>query len=421
MTQMMQAAFDARIDADFPDRGDAIVSSAAKLRADIQLSLHDNLAEVERDWRAFEERADCAAFQTFEWLSAWQRHIGAREGVTPAIVIGRRDGQILFILPLALKAGMLRRVTWLGAFLNSSSAPLLTRDFSKHISHEQFVLLWRKVAQLLQSRLRHDLIDLDKVPETVGAQANPMLALQVTPHANDTYLTHLTGNWDEFYAAKRSSSWRKTDGKRRRRLAKFGEIQFATAVDRADIERTMDALIEQKKNLYAALGVANIFEWPGYRDFFLDMASDPRRHALVHVSSIKVGSSIVAASFGLIFHGNYDYVLAGYSSGELEGCSPGTVHLQELMRHFLERGFKTFDFNIGDEPYKREWCDIERKLYDYAMPATFLGWAAAIYMMESRRLKRFVKRNPLIWPVIRRARQMIGSLRQPLRVQSNDR
>jgi CelD/BcsL family acetyltransferase involved in cellulose biosynthesis len=412
MAQMTRAAFDDRTDVDFPDRIESVTSTATGLSADVRLSLYSDMAGLEPEWRVFETQADGTAFQTFEWLSALQRHIGSREGVIPAIVIGRHRGQVLFILPFALSPGLLRRVVWLGAFLNSCSAPLLARNFSDIISPAQFPLLWRQVVQLLRKELRHDLIDLTKIPETVGAQANPLLALQLTPHADDTYLTHLAGTWDEFYAAKRSSSWRKTDGKKRRRLAKFGEVEFVTATTPGDIEQTLDALIEQKKSLYAALGVGNIFERPGYRDFYLDLASDPKCRELVHVSSVKVGSDIVAASFGLTFHDNYDYVLAGYRGGELEACSPGTVHLQELMRYFLERGFKTFDFNIGDAPYKREWCDLELKLYDYAAPRTLLGWSVAFAARAARGLKRFIKRSPSIWPLARKARSLIGSLRR---------
>ncbi len=411
MVQMTRAAFDGRIGAALPGRDDAINPPAVGLCEDVRLSLHDNFAEIEQEWRAFEARADGAAFQTFDWVSTWHRNIGVREDVTPVIVIGRCHGQILFILPLALRPGLLRRVVWLGAALNSCSAPLLARDFSKIVSPMQFPLVWHRIIQFLRSELRHDLVDLDKIPETVGAQANPLLALRVTQHANDTYLSHMTGTWDEFYAAKRSSSWRKTDGKKRRRLAKFGEVQFVTADEPADIEQTLDALIEQKKSLYATLGVGNLFEQPGYREFYLDLASDPKCRDLVHVSSVKVGSAIVAASFGLTFHGNYDYVLAGYSGGELEACSPGTIHLQELMRHFLERGFKTFDFNIGDAPYKREWCDLELKLYDYLAPATMRGWSVAIVIRSARVLKRFIKRNPSIWPMFLKVRSLIGSLR----------
>ena len=410
MTQTMRAAFDRHDEAYVSDRA-APALPAADLRAGIQLSLYGDLAELESEWRAFEAQADCTAFQSFDWLSAWQRHIGAGEGAQPAVVIGRQGGQILFILPLMLSAGGLRRVEWLGAFLINSGAPLLAHDFSQRIGAAQFVLLWREIEQLLCARLRHDVLDLGKIPETVGGQANPMLALPLTPHANDSYLVKLTGSWDEFYAAKRSASWRKTDKKKRNRLAKFGDVTFTTVTDSAEIERAIDALIEQKKSSYANLGVANMFEWPGYRDFFLDLACDPQRRELVHVSRVSVGGAIVAASIGLTLHGNYDYVLAGYSTGEMEACSPGTVHLQELMRHFLERGFTTFDFNIGDEPYKREWFDVETKMYDYVAPATLRGWMAATVMRVSRVAKRFIKRNPSVWPMIRKARSLLGALR----------
>lgn len=409
MTQTMRAALERDLDARVPGRD--VAASVVALRPDIQLSLHSDLAEVEAEWRAFEAVADCTAFQSFDWLSAWQRHIGAGEGRQPAIVIGRQNNQTVFILPLMLTAGTLRRVEWFGEFLMNAGAPLLARDFARRVSAAQFVALWSEIEKLLRSRLNHDILDLGKIVETVGAQANPMRALPLTPHANDSYLVRLTGTWEEFYAAKRSSSWRKTDKKKRNRLAKFGDVQFATVTEPADIERTIDALIEQKKSSYASLGVANMFEWPGYRDFYIDLASDPKRHDLVHVSNVSVNGTIVAASFGLTMHGNYDYVLAGYSMGEMEACSPGTIHLQELMKLFLERGFGTFDFNIGDEPYKREWFDVETKMYDYVAAATLRGHAAAAAMRVSRAVKRFVKRNPSIWPVIRKARSLIGALR----------
>ncbi len=411
MTQATQAAFDRHVDAGVSNRAGTFARSAAGLPAGIRLSYHDDLTEVEQEWRGFEQGADCTAFQTFDWLSIWHRHIGVREDIKPAIVIGRQDEAILFILPLALAPGRLRRVAWFGEFLSNTSAPLLARDFAQRVSRAQFLSLWREIEQLLRKRLRHDLIDLGKIPQTVGAQPNPMLALDLTPHANDAYQVRLTGTWDEFYAAKRSPSRRKTDARKRRRLEKMGNVHFATATDLADIERTLDALMAQKKSSYASLGVANMFEWPGYRDFFVDLATDPRRHGLVHVSSVSVDKTIVAASFGLTLHGNYDYVLAGYTMGEYEGSSPGTLHLQELMQYFTERGFKTFDFNIGDEPYKREWFDVETKFYNYVSPVTAAGWATSIVLQVSRSIKRFIKRNPAIWPVIRKARSALGSLR----------
>src|SRR5882724_4108012 len=99
--------------------------SALAGRRSVTLSVHDDLASVEPIWRSFQETADCTPFQTFDWLSAWQRHIGALSGVTPAIVVGRRGDEILFLLPLAVERGAFtRRLTFLGQDLCDYNAPL---------------------------------------------------------------------------------------------------------------------------------------------------------------------------------------------------------------------------------------------------------------------------------------------------------
>ena len=85
-----------------------------------------------------------------------------------------------------------------------------------------------------------------------------------------------------------------------------------------------------------------------------------------------------AANFGLMFRGRYYYILAGYDDGELARFGPGAVQLMDVMRYAIEHGCKLFDFTIGDEPYKREWCDIEIRLCDYVSPASLRGWLAAV-------------------------------------------
>jgi CelD/BcsL family acetyltransferase involved in cellulose biosynthesis len=379
----------------------------------VTLSLHRDLAAIESDWRAFEEHAACTAFQTFDWLSTWFRNIGVRDGVKPAIVIGRQQGTILFLLPFAFEAGgFIRKVTCLGSYLCNYNGPVLARDFSRRLSPAQFATVWREVQQLLRQQLNHDLVDLEKMPEIIGEQANPFAALGVTPHVNDAYLTTFTGNWETYYTGKRSASTRKTDRRKRKRLADHGETRHISAANRDDVVRSIDALIDQKRQSYAKLGVANMFEWPGYRDFFLEMASDPRSSGLTYVSRLDVGPVTAAANFGLMFRGRYYYILAGYDDGELARFGPGYTQLQDVMRHALEHGCKVFDFTIGDEPYKREWCDAEIKLCDYVSPVSLRGWMAAVPTVAFRQLKRVIKRNPRAWAAVRKVRSLMGSLRR---------
>jgi len=81
------------------------------------------------------------------------------------------------------------------------------------------------------------------------------------------------------------------------------------------------------------------------------------------------------------------------------------------MRYAIEHGCKLFDFTLGDEPYKREWCDAEIRLCDLVASASFRGWLAAIQTMATRDIKRRIKRNPHAWSLVRKLRMLVGSLR----------
>jgi CelD/BcsL family acetyltransferase involved in cellulose biosynthesis len=410
-----RAAFDQQfenvLEANHEDYGKSAAAAPGGDQLRVDLTLHDDLAAIENDWRAFEERADCTVFQTFDWMSAWQRHIGVRERGKPVVVIGRHQGSILFVMPFAFDPDR-RKIGWLGTSLCNYNGPLLARDFSRRVSPAQFVQIWGQVRRLLRSAMGHDLIDLEKMPDTIGEQPNPFCALVVTPHINNAYLVALTGDWETFYAAKRSSNTRRSDRKKQRRLAECGEVRFLTAAGRDEIERTLDALIEEKTASYAKLGVDNMFNRPGYRDFFLDMATGTQSARLTHLSRIDVGSETAAANFGLVFRGTYIYLLAGYNDGDLGRFGPGSLQLLEMFQYAFDRGLKVFDFTIGDEPYKRDWFDQEMKLYDHASAATLRGWMAIMPARALRAIKRVVRQNPMVWSAVRKARMTVSSLRR---------
>jgi CelD/BcsL family acetyltransferase involved in cellulose biosynthesis len=133
MAHAIHARLDARFGVDRPSAADNARSQASDaLAGDIRLSVHEDLSVVEQDWRDFETKADGTVFQSFDWLATWQRHIGTLTGVTPAIVVGRDAGGILFMLPLATRAaGFARELAWLGSDLCDYNAPLLAQGFSE--------------------------------------------------------------------------------------------------------------------------------------------------------------------------------------------------------------------------------------------------------------------------------------------------
>jgi CelD/BcsL family acetyltransferase involved in cellulose biosynthesis len=383
----------------------------------IEFTVHHELGAVEREWRALEQSADCTAFQSFDWLAAWCHHIGPLTGAQPAIVAGRQAGAVLFILPLAVVPGAVRRLTWLGSDLCDYNGPLLTAACASQLTPERFRGLWREICRRLQSdaRTRHDLVELSKMPERVGGpggdeggQANPFMALATNLNPSNAYVTDLFGTWNEYYDAKRSSSTRRRDRSKLKRLGEIGDVRFVTPQDRGEIDRTVDTLIEQKSGSFARMGVANMFDRPGWSAFFAAVATDERTRDLVHVSRLDVGSCWAAINLGLKFRGSYYHVLASYDDGETSRFGAGAAHLRELLRYSVEHGLKHFDFTIGDERYKREWSDRTIMLYDHVAAASVRGLPASAVVHGHRRLKRFIKQNEALWSVFSRVRAALG-------------
>ncbi len=419
MVQAVPARLDVHFGADTASVHDAPALSPTAVPGDIRLAVYEDMAVVERDWRAFEAQADCTVFQSFDYLATWQRFIGVRNGVRPAIVVGRDGaGAILFLLPLSVRAaGVARELAWLGSELCDYNTPLLSREFAERVDGRGFLPLWTAIAQSLQSRphLRFDYVSLTKMPEMVGAQNNPLLALSVTINPSGAYLTHLAGDWETFYAAKRSSSTRRRDRTKRKKLGEFGEVRLINPANDSETLHSLDTLMAQKARSFARMGVRNLFAKPGYAEFYRALAGNAASKHLVHVSRLDVGTTPAAINLGLTFRDRYYHLLASYDDGEVSRFGPGAAHLHDLLQQAIERGYRVFDFTIGDERYKRDWCDTEIKLYDHIAAATWRGTLVAVPIVAMRRLKRGIKQTPVLWSAFSGARALVGSLTRRLR------
>jgi len=393
--------------------------SSAAVPGDVRLTVYEDLAAIEKDWRAFEAQADSTVFQSFDWLAIWQRHIGAPAGIRPSIVVGRdASGSILFMLPLSVHAtGFARELTWLGSDLCDYNAPLLASGFTERFDRAEFVALWHDIAATLQShpRLGFDFIHFSKMPEMVGAQPNPMRYLGGTINPSGAYLTHLTGDWETFYAAKRSSSTRRRDRTKRKRLGEFGEVKLINPAPGAETAGTLDTLMVQKARSFGRMGVGNLFAKPGHADFYRALVTGPETRRMVHVSRLDVGAIPAAINLGLTYRGCYYHLLASYDDGEVSRFGPGAAHLHDLMQIAIERGFKIFDFTIGDERYKRDWCDTELKLFDFIAAANWRGTLVAVPMRAVQRLKRWIKQTPVLWGAVSAGRSFVGLLALKIR------
>lgn len=373
------------------------------------INFAEDLHSIEADWRAFEREAEGTVFQSFDWLSSWQRHIGALQDVRPAIVTGRdRLGHLLLLLPLAVqRIAFARELVWLGMDLCDYTGPLLAPEFSQRLRSDELESLWRDIFTMLAAhpRLGFDLVRLEKMPAAVGAQPNPFLSLSTTRNPSGAYMTPLAPTWDEFYAAKRSGSTRRRDRSKRKALEARGGVQFVESAGDADRLAAIDMLMQQKARSFERMGVANLFARRGYADFYRAVS----RTEIARVSRLNVGERPAAINLGLMAGGRYYHVLASYTEDrELARLGPGSVHLMEIIANAIRRGCTIFDFTIGDESYKRDWCEGRETLYDHLSARTPAGAFVVAVRRAGTRVKRAIKENPALWNTFYNLRAAAG-------------
>lgn len=392
-----------------------LVKGPWRAEPEVLLSVHDDLASLATVWTALEQKGDCTAFQTHAFVAAWFAHVGRAAGVTPCVVVGwdaedAGEGEgPLFIMPLGLTRNALgTKLSWLAADVADYQGPLLAANFSLRVRPGQFKALWRQIRETLP---HHDLIEMHAMPEKIGNQANPFMQLgNLTRHASSAHMTRLGADWDSYYGSKRSSGSKKRDRQKRRKLEEHGDTVLVTPTDTAIIAETVDTLIAQKSAAFARMGVANIFAKPGMRDFYMALATEAASQGLIEVSRLEVGGKVAAANWGLSFKGRFHYVLTSYDAeAEFASRGPGMIQLLDLMKQATETGHSEFDFTVGDEGYKADWCEIETFLYDYVEAASVLGLFIRLPKASFLKVKRFIKQTPVLWQAFTRLRAAAGT------------
>ena len=381
------------------------------LRGGFVLSHYQNLADFEHEWRELETHASLTPFQSFDWLNCWLNTVGSAKNSSPLlIVISNERGAPVLVAPLSIeRKGPFKALTWLGSEINDYNAPVLGPDDADYDRiTEQFSELWVDVLDHLASleNCKFDFVNFSKMPALVGTRKNPFTMLDNTLNASRAHMTALPRSWDEMYA-RRSSSTRSRDRSKLRRLGEFGEVKYFEPQTTKERLEVTNRLLQLKSVQLAEMGARNRFDAVNYRQF-IQFASGIEN--IIHVSALKIGENIVAANLGLMLNKCYYHFLMAYDQGEVSKFGPGAAHLRELLQFAIRSGAETFDFTIGNESYKKDWCDTEMPLYDYRASQSARGRIAVLGAQNFYRLKGWVKNNRQAWLMYLKFRSILGGL-----------
>ncbi|TIM19619.1 MAG: GNAT family N-acetyltransferase, partial [Mesorhizobium sp.] len=210
------------------------------------------------------------------------------------------------------------------------------------------------------------------LPDLEGI-ANPLASLPNFPSPNLSLAVDLAGGFDALLSRASGKRKRKKHRSQTRKFEAVGSQRRIEARTADEVNRLLDAFFEMKEFRFRKMGIANVFGEPEVRTFFralfVEALCDDKPSFVLH--GLEVAGKLRAVPGDFLFFDNIQ-----------EAC---------------ERGLDVYDFSVGDEPYKRLWCDIETQHFEVLVPLTLKGRALALILLQGARLKAFVKNSPTIW------------------------
>lgn len=325
----------------------------------------DGLAD---QWRAIEGTARGAVlFQSYDWCRAvWDHWLRKARSFEPRILIARKGGEIVGVLPLQIvRRGPLRMATGLAEPFQQYSDAILALDQGKEV-----------VDALLGAALQLDGCDgleLLKVREdsplacSLASRGAVRAAEDAAPYID----LHGFEKFADYHATVKPKT-RKNIRNSRNRITRMHRFEHRVVTSREEIRVLVARTFRGRERWLQELGLTSrAFRENTFADF-LDEVAGAGYGLWVLAMSLEADGKPIADQWGFVFNGRYYAYGATWDPG-YEEFSPGKLHLEDVIRACHERGIATADFLMPAASYKLTWTDDVMLVADFALPCSWRG------------------------------------------------
>jgi CelD/BcsL family acetyltransferase involved in cellulose biosynthesis len=379
-----------------------VASPAGPRRADklARIEILQDMAAAEPAWRRLEAGGALASpYQRFGLLEAWQRHVGARAGVTPFIVIGFDEaGEPMFLWPFGrVRQGPLHVVRFLGSKHANFNIGLWRRDALATIAANDFAAVLGRIAE-------HgiDLVALLNQPNSWDGVANPFGLLPHQPSVDMSAHARFDG------ADVLSSSMRGRLRSKERKLQGLPGYRYVQPSECDEVDRLLESFFRLKSAHMAAQGLGNVFAEPGVAEFLRAACHSrlPNGKPLIEIHALEGGGEVLALFGTTVDEYRFSSMFNTYTLGDHARHSPGLILLMHMVGDCAKRGVRSFDIGVGRAHYKSLFCREPEPLFDTFLPLTSRGRVAAAAFSGTFATNRAIKQSRTLWSAVQAFRRV---------------
>jgi CelD/BcsL family acetyltransferase involved in cellulose biosynthesis len=267
-------------------------------------------------------------------------------------------------------------------------------------------------AALRKARPDIDLVSLSRQAPHFEGRDNPLAALATRQSPNLSLAVDLDGGFEAVLSRHGGSRKRQKFNYQRNRFNRAGGYRLIEATTLQEAERLIETFFVLKGASLRAKGIPDAFADEKVRDFFRTLA----REALAEddppflLHGVEVAGEIVAINGLSVTRETVVCNFGTYSDADPRS-SPGYFIDYTNIEQACGQGRRIYDFSVGDEPYKRSWCDIETRHFETLLPLSLKGHLLALHERGSAAAIQALKSNPTAWDFVKRMRTRLGGER----------
>jgi CelD/BcsL family acetyltransferase involved in cellulose biosynthesis len=362
-----------------------------------------DLGQAETIWRSLEDRRHFStAYQRFDFLSAWQLQVGARENIQPFIVVAHDvERRPLLLLPLALRHERgVRAAAFMGGKHVTFNMALWDGEFAASATAPDLDALIAGIA----GRSEADVLAFHQQPTRWRDLPNPMAMLPHQASVNDCPLMTMVPGADATTLI--SNSMRRRLRSKERKLQTLAGYRYSMASTDSEIKRLLDAFFRIKPLRMAEQKLPNVFAEAGVEDFIRSACLKPVAgggHA-IDIHALECDAEVIALFAGVADGTRFSMMFNTYTLSGNSRHSPGLILMRNIIDHYAGHGYGALDLGIGSDEYKRLFCKGDEPIFDCFIPLTARGRLAATAMSGINRAKHLVKHNPALFQMAQRLR-----------------
>lgn len=359
------------------------------------------LGEALPAWRSAMHRLTTATPQDIEFVSAWQAHVN-RDCIA---VVGTlvETGSIEFLLPLEVFAKSVFRFAGFPGGSHANANFAAASVIAVQTPTERLVEAVKRAVALARPDI--DAILLERQVEDLKGLPNRLVNPDSITSPNVALSFALPSTFQELLKERNGAKKQKKMRQMQRRMDDRGGWKFFKADSPSETDRVLDRFFLLKGERLKSRGLKDVFADSGVQTFFKSLFAEalgsPSPRYELH--ALEVGGEIAAVA-GCTINGRHLTVEFGGICSSDRQLSPGDILYHFMIEQFCERGFETFDFGVGDEFYKRRWCDIETWHRDTYLPLTAKGRLAVALFTTTASVKKRIKNNPQLFALVKKLR-----------------